>query len=505
MALDSNVYDTIIVGSGWAGLSTAKELNSKGYTNFIVLEARDRIGGRSFTSYEFGESIPQDMGTYFLLSSNNNPAFEYIDEAGIEPVEQDPDPDLFVIAANGTIYTDDLIQSMLEKYWYPFYGSLSFDEENADELFSQSFYNKEYIDAWNSVDYYDASSVIEADVPLQHIVDKYLESGNIIDPEALGFFELILEIFVAADLKANATELSFLWSNELEWYDGSSYSIGRKQKQKQKQRNISLKKGFKTLLDAYAAEVVDNIRLSSKVTEINFEADPIEVTYENSDGTLSTLKADTVVVTVPIGVLRAGDIDFIPDLDDGANYLDDDSEEYETKKYALEHISAGKALHCALYWENMDDEDVFWPKDPNFFQLVAPEPSLQGRFTQWLNSYQFNGNIPILVGTVYADHVDSMMDMTDEEIVEEAVQKLRSVFGNVTEPSKYIVKNWVADEFTKGAYSSNLEEYYWSRFYLSKPLPGEEARNARLYFAGEGTSPNWYGTVQGAIFEGERA
>ena len=43
--------------------------------------------------------------------------------------------------------------------------------------------------------------------------------------------------------------------------------------------------------------------------------------------------------------------------------------------------------------------------------------------------------------------------MTDEEIVAEAVAKLRSVFNNVPDPSDFIVKNWLTDEFSKGSFS----------------------------------------------------
>ena len=100
-----------------------------------------------------------------------------------------------------------------------------------------------------------------------------------------------------------------------------------------------------------------------------------------------------------------------------------------------------------------------------------------------------------------------MAQMTDEEIVKEAVEKLRSIFGNIPEPSKYILQNWLTDEFTKGAYSSNQVKYYYSRYYLRESLPGsnEDPGNARLHFAGEGTSTGYFGLIQGAIWEGERA
>jgi len=105
------------------------------------------------------------------------------------------------------------------------------------------------------------------------------------------------------------------------------------------------------------------------------------------------------------------------------------------------------------------------------------------------------------------DHVDDMIDMTDEDIMNEALDKLRSIFDDVPEPTKYIVHNWLSDEFAKSAYSYNQEDYYYSRWYLRQSLPGPrwDLANARLHFAGEGTSDAYYGLIQGAIWEGERA
>ncbi len=50
---DHNSIDVIVIGAGIAGLSAAKDLMSHGL-NVIVLEARDRIGGRMFISDELG-------------------------------------------------------------------------------------------------------------------------------------------------------------------------------------------------------------------------------------------------------------------------------------------------------------------------------------------------------------------------------------------------------------------------------------------------------------------
>ena len=67
----------------------------------------------------------------------------------------------------------------------------------------------------------------------------------------------------------------------------------------------------------------------------------------------------------------------------------------------MNHIGPGKSLHCALYWEDMNGDEIFWPNESDYFHLMASEPYLQGKFTGWTNFYHFNGNVPILMGTVH--------------------------------------------------------------------------------------------------------
>jgi len=52
-------YDVVIVGAGFAGLTAARELSRRGY-GVLHLEARDRIGGRTWTDERFGREL--EMG-----------------------------------------------------------------------------------------------------------------------------------------------------------------------------------------------------------------------------------------------------------------------------------------------------------------------------------------------------------------------------------------------------------------------------------------------------------
>jgi len=65
------VSDVIIIGAGLTGLSLAKNLSDKGYKNVIVLEARDRIGGRIHT-LQTSDGTPVEMGATWFFSNFNN-------------------------------------------------------------------------------------------------------------------------------------------------------------------------------------------------------------------------------------------------------------------------------------------------------------------------------------------------------------------------------------------------------------------------------------------------
>lgn len=53
-------YDAVVIGAGFAGLIAARDLSKTHGVSVLLVEARDRIGGRTWTSRELGEDI--EMG-----------------------------------------------------------------------------------------------------------------------------------------------------------------------------------------------------------------------------------------------------------------------------------------------------------------------------------------------------------------------------------------------------------------------------------------------------------
>lgn len=71
-------HHVIIIGSGISGLTIAAGLE---HSDFILLEARDRIGGRVLTT-----SNNLDMGAAWLHGSAGNPLNPYLDQKNLIPV-----------------------------------------------------------------------------------------------------------------------------------------------------------------------------------------------------------------------------------------------------------------------------------------------------------------------------------------------------------------------------------------------------------------------------------
>ena len=65
----------VIVGAGAAALAAANELRNQGFDNVVLLEARDRVGGRIWTS-TLGDGIPVDLGATWIHGINANPVYD---------------------------------------------------------------------------------------------------------------------------------------------------------------------------------------------------------------------------------------------------------------------------------------------------------------------------------------------------------------------------------------------------------------------------------------------
>jgi monoamine oxidase len=84
----ADFYDVVIIGAGAAGVAAGRRLAEAG-ASFVVLEARERIGGRTLTLERGG--APVDMGAGWLHSADLNPLTELAEASGFA-VDRTPAP-----------------------------------------------------------------------------------------------------------------------------------------------------------------------------------------------------------------------------------------------------------------------------------------------------------------------------------------------------------------------------------------------------------------------------
>jgi len=81
----SQSYDVLVIGAGAAGLAAAAEL-AAARRSVLVLEARDRIGGRIWTHHEPGLPVPVELGAE-IIHGEPGSTFELMRRFGVVAVD----------------------------------------------------------------------------------------------------------------------------------------------------------------------------------------------------------------------------------------------------------------------------------------------------------------------------------------------------------------------------------------------------------------------------------
>jgi monoamine oxidase len=83
----SESYDVVIIGAGLAGLGAAHQLCKSGLS-CVVLESRDRVGGKTWSQpMEDGKGVI-DVGAGWINDTNQSRVYELAKRYGAEPIVQ---------------------------------------------------------------------------------------------------------------------------------------------------------------------------------------------------------------------------------------------------------------------------------------------------------------------------------------------------------------------------------------------------------------------------------
>ncbi len=253
----SREAEVLVLGAGISGLAAARTLVDKG-VSVILLEARDRIGGRMWTDTSLG--LPLDLGASWIHGVKGNPITALAKQFGVETVVTDYD--------NGILYDFDGRELSEDDY------------KEVEDLF-ESIYG-EVAQMQDDTD---------TDMPLQQAFDEVISQMDL-STEELHRLDFYIQGQFALELGADPDNLS-LW----EWDQDEEFGGD----------DVVFPQGYNQITDGLAKGL--DIRLGVKVTHISYGADGVDV--ETSSGTFSGKKA---IVTFPLGVLKQAAVKFDPPL-----------------------------------------------------------------------------------------------------------------------------------------------------------------------------------------------
>lgn len=93
---DAKKYDIVIIGSGMAGLAAANHLLKNGEEDFVIIEARNRVGGRIISVPMKAHSV--ELGSNGILGVLGNPIFEIAMSNGLVNIINIPKPHKVIAA-----------------------------------------------------------------------------------------------------------------------------------------------------------------------------------------------------------------------------------------------------------------------------------------------------------------------------------------------------------------------------------------------------------------------
>ena len=382
--------------------------------NVIVLEAQDKVGGRLRTNRTLGVAF--DEGASWIHGTTRNPITTLAQQAGMN-----------------TAFTDDFSRKS-----YDIGGVLR-----------------------------SATTYENAETEYYTMLDSLMNNGSatqsfetVFNTQYPGYandrlWKFFLSTYLTFDL-GDVDKLSSLLYNEGEEFGG--------------EERIATN-GYDTIPNYLANGL--NVQLNQRVSKIDYTNAKIKVTHNGT-----TTETDYVLVTVPLGVLKANTIQFIPTLP-------------ATKLTAIQKVGMNCVNKFLLTWDTAFWDDV---------QYISYTPEIKDKFNYFVNVKKVNPNVNALMTFAYADYARQTETMTDTQIIDEIMIHLRDIYGNsIPNPTNILRTKWNTNENSFGAYSYTAVGTEMIHFDdLAEEI------NDKLFFGGEHTEADYFSTAHGAYLSGIR-
>ena len=458
----------VVIGAGLAGLACARHLTALGHP-VIVLEGRHRPGGRVHTKVLSGTHEGREvqgaaeLGGSVLYGGDYGPLVTLVDQMGGNRQVLNPN----------TVMYDWQGGKISERIDGEAYGVYNAVEERLEAIGgTDEFQNLE-----------DVSRGMAFEQQWQREFGGRSWDAAKRKPRGNELRDRLVNWQIAHLEFAHAQCVSELSLKHAEQDD--NYNL--------KGDHFLVEGGNKTFVEGLAKDL--NILYGHKVTEIEYSAETgvnvtAEVIPEGNDKfeereVVRFTQAIACVVTVPVGVLKRGVIEFKPPLT-------------KRKQNAIDEIGFGVLNKCILLFPSR-----FWTEET--FGFVNDGDWDEQRGCHFLfHSYEYVAGAPVLLALSSGKAARNFETQTKEEVKEKMMERLRLIYRKknivVPEPLAFETTNWGLDPFAYGCYSSLV---VGSKGETCDVLREDLCR--RVFFAGEATYKEYIATMHGAFLSGLRA
>lgn len=435
--------DVVVVGAGIAGLVAARDL-ARGGADVVVLEARDRVGGRLLNDTLPG-GAPIEVGGQWV-GPGQDQVLGLIDELGL-----------------GT---------------YPTYAA----GRHIAEIGSA---RSEYTGRIPRVNPLALADIAQVQWRLDRLAreiatkDPWLaDRAKALDGQTFAtwlgkaartasgrsFFRLITE----AVFSAEPEDMSALWTAFYVGAAGGVDALINVEGGAQQDRVVG---GSQRIALALADELGDRVVLGAPVTDIAWDDAGVRVTAGGR-----AVRAQRAVIAVPPPL--AARIRFSPGLPGDRDQL-------------VQRMPMGRVIKVNVVYD-----EPFWRRDG----LSGQANSDRRPLGTVLDNTPLDGSPGVLVGFLEGRHADIGARMGLDGRREQVVGDLVGYFGpRARNPIAYIERDWAEEEFSRGCYGAFMAPGTLTRFGAALRAPV-----GPLHWAGTETATKWAGYMDGAAESGHR-
>ncbi len=437
--------DCCVVGAGFAGLTAALRVKQAG-RSVALLEARDRVGGRTFTEYRPDGTWVDRGGAW--VGPGQDRIYALMAEFGVAEYKSHHDGDaMMVVDGKKHRYGGTIPWSMSPWAVANLGAGLLEVEQMCKAIPSETPWAAKKAKEWDRIS-----------------LGEWLDKNTMSRPA-----RQMLDMALAGTYTSAASETSLLWVlTQMGSGGGPSFVISGRGGA-QDARPVG---GMGAVYGPMAAEVGDSLHLSQPVRHITQDADGVTV---SADG--MTVRARRAIVAIPLAI--ASSIVYEPML--------------PVDRAFLHHrMPGGAVIKTSIVYD-----EPFWRADGFCGQSSAPGSPA----TLTIDACTDTGTPGIMCVITEGPAARRLTGLDDSERRAAIIGELVDRFGEKARtPREYHEQNWTTERYSGGGMISHAPTGVLTEFGYTLREPC-----GHIHWAGTESSAVMCGWIDGAIRSGERA